>query len=54
MLPKSIASCSLSGIFLVPHYYFQGQKGPIYLFNICLVNILLFGMELLQDSANEL
>ena len=62
-------------MFLIPHYYFQGLKGPIflvffqgpkgpdrsllhilsiYLFNICLVNILLFGMELLQDSANEL
>ena len=30
MLPKSIASCSFSRIILVPHYYFQGQKGPIY------------------------
>ena len=30
MLPKSIASCSFSGMILVPHYYFQGQKGPIY------------------------
>ena len=61
-------------MILVPHYYFQGQKGPIYwiffkvrkvqfrsllhilsiyLFKIGLVNILLiFGMELLQDSAN--
>ena len=26
----------------------------IYLFKICLVNILLIGMELLRDSANEL
>ena len=26
----------------------------IYLFKICLLNILLIGMELLQDSANEL
>ena len=60
-------------MILVPHCYFQGQKGPIYwaffqgqtgpiylhilsiyLFKICLVNILLIGMELLQDSANEL
>ena len=62
-------------MILVPHYYFQGQKGPIYwaffkvrkvqfrsllhilfiyLFKICLVNILLIGMELLQDSDNEL
>ena len=30
MLPKSIASCSFSGMILGPHYYFQGQKGPIY------------------------
>ena len=30
MLPKSIASCSFSGMILIPHYYFQGQKGPIY------------------------
>ena len=30
MLPKSIASGSFSVIILVPHYYFQGQKGPIY------------------------
>ena len=30
MLPKSIASCSSSEMILVPHYYFQGQKGPIY------------------------
>ena len=75
MLPKSIASCSFSEMILVPHYYFQGQKGPIYwafvkvrkvqfrfllhilsiyLFKICLVNILLIGMELLQDRAIEL
>ena len=75
MLPKSIASCSFSGMILVPHYYFQGQKVQfiglffkvrkvqfrslvhilsIYLFKICLVNILIIGMELLQDSANEL
>ena len=30
MFPKSIASCSFSEMNLVPHYYFQGQKGPIY------------------------
>ena len=30
MLPKCIASFSFSGMILVPHYYFQGQKGPIY------------------------
>ena len=30
MLPKSIASGSFSEIIVVPHYYFQGQKGPIY------------------------
>ena len=72
MLPKSIASCSFSGMILVPHYYFQGQIYwgffkvrkvqfrsllhilSIYLFKICLVNILLIGMEPLQDSANEL
>ena len=30
MLPKSIASCSFSGMILVPLYYFQGQKGPNY------------------------
>ena len=30
MLPKSIASCSFSGMILVPHSYFHGQKGPIY------------------------
>ena len=73
IFPKSIASCSFSEMNLVPHYYFQGQKGPIYwgffqgqkvqfrsllhilsiyLFKICLlINILLIGMELLQDSA---
>ena len=30
MLPKSIASGSFSGMILVPQYYFQGPKGPIY------------------------
>ena len=30
MMPKSIASCSFSGTIIVPHYYFQGQKGQIY------------------------
>ena len=75
ILPKSIASGSFSGMILVPHYYFPGQKVQfiglffkvrnvqfrsllhilfIYLIKICLVNILLIGMELLQDSANEL
>ena len=42
--------------------FFQCHKGPnslldilsIYLFKICLANILLIGMELIQDSANEL
>ena len=33
----------------VPHYYFQGQKGPIFL-----VFFFKVRMELLQDSANEL
>ena len=30
MLLKSIASCRFSGMILVPHHYFQGQKCPIY------------------------
>ena len=63
MLPKSIASCIVSqGFFWSPIIIFKVRKVQfrsllhilsIYLFNICLVNILLFGMELLQDSANE-
>ena len=37
MLPKSIASCSFSGMNLVPHSYFQGQKDTIYW--VCLFKV---------------
>ena len=69
MLPKSIASCSFSGMFPIIIFnvktvqfiglFFKVRKVQfrsllhillIYLFKICLVNILLIGM----DSANEL
>ena len=68
MLPKGIASCSFSGMILASHYYFQGQKGPIYwgffsrsersnLDLYCTYCSFIYsksGMELLQDSANEM
>ena len=63
MLPKILHHVVSQGFFWSPIIIFKVRKVQfrsllhilsIYLFNICLVNILLFGMELLKDSANEL